>query len=53
MGLYKIDNASSEEQKRRAIRRHEAKQWMITLAEIGAVVGLVILWSWLIRWLDI
>ena len=53
MGLYKIDNASREEWERQARRRHEVRQWLITLAEIGAMAAMVLIYIWLIRWLDI
>ena len=53
MGLYKIDNVSSEEWHRRQLRRHDLKQWGITLLEIGALVAVVLLLMWLARWLCI
>ena len=53
MGLYKIDNVSSEEWHRRQLRRHELKQWAITLLEIVALIGAVLFLMWLARWLCI
>ena len=53
MGLWKIDNVSSEEWQRREMRRHDIKMWLITILEICAMVGAVLLLMWLIRWLGI
>ena len=51
MGLYKIDNVSSEEWQRRQLRRHDIKMWAITIVEIlglaGAIVLLIYAWKWL------
>ena len=49
MGIWKIDNVSSEEWHRRQMRRHNIKMWLITLVEIGAMVGVVLLMMWAIR----
>lgn len=50
MGLWKVDNVSSEEWERRMMRRHEIRQWTITVIEIimlaGFVVGMWYLFDW-------
>ena len=53
MGLYKIDNVSSEEWERRQWRRHELRSWGITVLEIAAMAGMVWLVIWLWGWLGI
>lgn len=49
MGIWKIDSVSSEEWHRRQMRRHSIRMWLITLAEIAAMVGIVLLMMWAIR----
>lgn len=53
MGIWKIDNVSSEEWERRQLRRHDIISWLRTLAEIAAMIGVVLLLMWMIRWLGI
>ena len=57
MGLRRITgeqfNISPEEWHRRQIRKHEIKQWLITIVEILGIVAFVILSIWLIRWLGV
>ena len=53
MGLYKIDNVSSEEWDRRMMRRHSRIRWMITLAEIAALAGAIWMVIWLWNWVGI
>ena len=53
MGLYKIDNVSSEEWDRRMMRRHSRIRWMITMAEIAALAGAIWLLIWLWNWVGI
>ena len=53
MGIWKIDNVSSEEWERREMRRHNIRQWLITLAELAAMAGTVIGVIYLARWLGI
>ena len=53
MGLYKIDNASREEWDIRERRRHERRQWMVTLGEIALMVGSVVAVALLMKWLEI
>ena len=47
MGLYKIDNVSSEEWDRRMMRRHNIQRWVITILEIAAMAGAI----WLMVWM--
>ena len=47
MGLYKIDNVSSEEWDRRMMRRHNIWRWFVTLLEIGFMVGVVLAFIWI------
>ena len=53
MGIYKIDNVSKEELECRQMRRNDIRSWMITLAEIAAMAGVVwlVIWAW--NWLGI
>ena len=53
MGLWKVDNVSSEEWERRMLRRHDIKQWTITIIEIAGMVGAVIGIAWLMGFLGI
>ena len=53
MGIWKIDNVSSEERERREMRRHNIRQWFITLAELAGMAGAVIGLIYLARWLRI
>ena len=50
MGLWKVDNVSSEEWERRMMRRHSIKQWTLTIIEILLLVGLVIGMYYLVMW---
>jgi len=38
MGLWKVDNVSSEEWERRMMRRHSIQRWLITLGQIALMV---------------
>jgi len=53
MGLYKIDNVSKEEKERREMRRNDIRSWLVTLAEIAVMAGVVWLVIWLWNWLGI
>ena len=53
MGLWKVDNVSSEEWERRMLRRHDIKQWTITILQIAGMVGSVLLLIWLMNWLGV
>ena len=57
MGLRKINDGSTlispEEWQRMEMRRHSAWRWFITLCEIGAMVGFVWVFVWLLRWLEV
>lgn len=53
MGIWKIDNVSSEERERREMRRHDIRQWLITLAELACMAAAVIGVIHLVRWLGI
>ena len=50
MGLWKVDNVSSEEWHRQQLRRHDIRQWVITIVEIllivAFVVGMWLLFEW-------
>ena len=50
MGLWKVDNVSSEGWERRMMRRHSIKQWTLTIIEILLLVGLVIGMYYLVMW---
>ena len=43
MGLWKVDNVSSEEWHRRMMRRHSIQRWLITIGEI-ALMAVAIWW---------
>ena len=45
MGLYKIDNVSSEEWHRRMMRKHNVERILITLGEILLMAATVV---WLV-----
>ena len=49
MGLWKVDDVSSGWEKQMR-RRHEAKQWLILLAEIALMVGAVLMVMWIMSW---
>ena len=53
MGIWKIDNVSSEEWERRMMRRHDIRQWVITILQMAGMVGAVMFVIWLVRWLGI
>lgn len=53
MGLYKIDNVSSEEWHKRKLRRHEIRQWIILLLQMAGLAIAVMVMIWLIGWLGI
>ena len=48
MGIWKVDNVSSEEWHRRQMRRHCIRAWAITILEISAMGGIVwfVVWLW-------
>ena len=50
MGLWKVDNVSSEEWERRMMRRHDIKQWTLTIIELLLMAGLVIGVYYLFMW---
>jgi len=50
MGLWKVDNVSSEEWQRRMMRRHDIRQWTITVIEILLLAGLVVGVWYLFMW---
>lgn len=50
MGLWKVDNVSSEEWHRRMMRRHDIRQWTITVIEILLLAGLVVGIWYLFMW---
>ena len=53
MGLYKVDNVSSEEWHRRQMRRHSIRQWCILILELAGMAGAVYLCILMFRWLGI
>ena len=53
MGLWTIDNVIQQERERKAMRKHERRQWLITLAEIATMLIFAAGAVWLIRWLGI
>jgi len=53
MGLWKIDNVSSEEWHRRQLRRHDIRQWAILLLQLCGMALAVYIVIWLIGWLGI
>lgn len=46
MGMYKIDNVSSEEWQRRMLRRYNIRQWILLGVMILAVAGMACLMVW-------
>ena len=42
MGIWKIDNVSSEEWQRRQMRRYNIKQWSLVILEIALIIGFVV-----------
>ncbi len=53
MGLTKIITSSTEEWKRREMRKHERREWMILIAEVAALAGWIVLMVYLIKWLEV
>ena len=57
MGLRRITGEqfpiSPEEWHKRQIRRHELKQWAITIIQIIGIIAFVLLSIWLIQWLGV
>lgn len=47
MGLWKIDNVNREEWERREMRRHNIRQWVITLVQLALIAGAVLVIVWL------
>ena len=47
VGLYKIDNVSSEEWQRRMMRRHHIRQWIILIGELILMTGVVLALIWI------
>lgn len=41
MGLWKIDNVTSEEWHNRQMRLHSIKMWALTILEIALIIGVV------------
>lgn len=50
MGIWKIDNVSSEEWERREMRRHNIRQWTITIVEIALLIGFIVGMFYLYDW---
>ena len=50
VGLWKVDNVSSEEWHRKQMRRHDIKQWVLTIIEIILMVGVVVGMYYLFMW---
>ena len=50
MGLWKIDNVSSEAWHERQMRIHSIKQWILTIFEIALIVGFVVGMWYLFLW---
>jgi len=50
MGLWKVDNVSSEEWHRQQLRRHDIRQWVITIVEILLIVAFVVGMWFLFEW---
>ena len=42
MGLWKVDNVSSEEWQRRMMRRHNMWRWFVTIMELALMAGMVL-----------
>ena len=49
MGLWKIDTVSRDEWERRMMRRHNIRQWLITIGQILLIAGAVMVIIWLCR----
>lgn len=47
MGLWKIDNVSSEEWERREIRRNSIHKWLILIGQLILIAGAVAVIVWL------
>ena len=42
MGLWKIDNVTSEEWHNRQMRLHSIKMWALTILEIALIIGFLV-----------
>ena len=49
MGLWKVDTVSRDEWERRIMRRHDLRQWLITIGQLMLMAGAVLLIIWLCR----
>lgn len=49
MGLWKVDTVSRDEWERRMMRRHNIRQWLITIGQLLLMAVAVILIIWLCR----
>lgn len=49
MGIWKIDNVSSEEWHRRQMRRNSIKKWLILLLQLAMMAGAALVAIWLAR----
>ena len=47
MGLYTIDNVSSEEWHRRQMRRNSIKKWLILLLQLALMAGAALVAIWI------
>ena len=47
MGLWKVDNVSSEEWQRRMMRRHNLWRWFVTILELALMAGVVLAFVWI------
>ena len=47
MGIWKIDNVSSEEWHRRQMRRDSIKKWLILLLQLALMAGAALVAAWI------
>lgn len=47
MGIWKIDNVSSEEWHRRQMRRDSIKKWLILLLQLAMMAGAGLVAAWI------
>lgn len=47
MGLWKVDNVNRDSWERREMRRHNLRQWLITIGQLLLMAGAVLLIIWL------
>ena len=57
MGLRKVSDGqfsiSPEEWNRRELRKHDIRQWCITICQISGLVAFILFSIWLFRWLGV